>query len=199
MELSQALSQISEIHGYLARTEVYRGYRPFPILFSGAFALTAAALAGRVLHGDAGVSFVLYWVAVAVVSAFACTAEIAFAYLREDEYARRHTRQVVGQFAPCMLAGALVTAASLRVEAPLVSALPGVWAILFGLGIFASRPYLPREIGWVALFYVFAGGATVFLATGAPSSWAMGLVFGLGQAGGALVLHRNREREYEPA
>ena len=26
---------------------------------------------------------------------------------------------------------------------------PGLWALVFGLAVFASRPFLPRAVGWV--------------------------------------------------
>ena len=37
------------------------------------------------------------------------------------------------------------------------------WALLFSLGLFSCRPYLPRGIGWVALFYLLAGGGLLLL------------------------------------
>ena len=69
------------------------------------------------------------------------------------------------------------------------SALPGIWAIVFALGVFSSRPYLPRYIGWVGLWYLAGGGfllsqtSTGFASLGA---W-LGAVFGIGQLGAALV------------
>ena len=75
--------------------------------------------------------------------------------------------------------------------------LPGLWAVLFSLGVFASRPYLPRIIGWVALYYLVAG--TVLLAMAADSTslspWGMGLTFGLGQIASGIVLYWNLERK----
>jgi len=75
--------------------------------------------------------------------------------------------------------------------------LPGLWAVLFGLGVFAARPYLPRATGWVGLFYLAAGA--VLLAVGpsdfAPAGWTVGAVFAAGQLATAAVLRRNRERD----
>jgi hypothetical protein len=78
-----------------------------------------------------------------------------------------------------------------------VALLPGLWAVLFGLGVFASRPYLPRATGWVALFYLAAGGLLLWAADRpgvALNGWGVGGVFGVGQLATALVLHRNVER-----
>ena len=63
-------------------------------------------------------------------------------------------------------------------------------------GVFASRPYLPRAIGWVALYYLIAG--TVLLAKSAdlasPSPWGMGVTFGFGQTVAGIVLYWDLER-----
>jgi hypothetical protein len=73
--------------------------------------------------------------------------------------------------------------------------LPGLWAVVFGLGVFATRPYLPRAVGWVGLYYLTAGA---FLLGRSPfaelSGWSVGGVFGLGQLATALVLYWNLER-----
>jgi hypothetical protein len=97
---------------------------------------------------------------------------------------------------PALAAGAIATVALLRLEHPAPVLLPGVWASCFALGIFASRPYLPRAIGWVALYYLAAGAVLLWNVGPAPvpSPWTMGLTFGLGQGATALVLHMNLER-----
>ena len=48
-------------------------------------------------------------------------------------------------------AGAVVTVCLLRAGPGCTGWLPGLWAMLFGLGLVAARPYLPRHIGVVAL------------------------------------------------
>ena len=74
--------------------------------------------------------------------------------------------------------------------------LPGLWAICFGIGIFASRPYLPRASGWVALFYYAAGVALLWRANGTTPlhAWWVGGTFGIGQLLAAFVLFWNLER-----
>ena len=74
--------------------------------------------------------------------------------------------------------------------------LPGLWAICFGIGIFASRPYLPRASGWVALLYYAAGVALLWIARGPEPlrGWWVGGTFGAGQLMAALVLYWNLER-----
>ena len=47
--------------------------------------------------------------------------------------------------------GGLVTAALARGGAELVAYLPGLWAVVFGLGMISARPYLPKGVGLVGL------------------------------------------------
>ena len=56
--------------------------------------------------------------------------------------------------------------------------------------MFASRPYLPRAAGHVALFYYAAGVVLLWIARGPEplAGWWVGGTFGLGQMLAALVL-----------
>lgn len=197
MDVSRALSQIAEIHQQMAKGEVYRGYRSVPVAASGLIGIIAAALQPPLVAGPDAIGFVLYWSAVAAVAGVVGASEIAYNYVvREDEAERRRTRQVVGQFLPSVLAAAIVSAGFVHLSATLVPLLPGVWAICFGLGVFASRPYLPRASGVVALFYYAAGTALLWRARGVESlsGWWVGATFGIGQLMTALVLYWNLER-----
>ena len=143
------------------------------------------------------IGFVLYWSAMAACAAFVGASEIIYNYVvHDDAAARRRTRQVVGQFLPSVLAGAIITASFVHLSAALVPLLPGLWAICFGLGVFASRPYLPRATGWVALFYYVVGIALLWIARGPEPlrGWWVGGTFGTGQLLAAAVLYWNLER-----
>jgi hypothetical protein len=63
--------------------------------------------------------------------------------------------------------------------------------------VFASRPYLPRASGWIALFYYVAGFVWLWTARGPVpvSGWWVGGTFGVGQLLAALVLWWNLERD----
>jgi len=195
MEYAKALDQISEIHQHLARTEVYRGYRSLPVALSGLVGLIAAALQAPGLGAADPVGFVLFWTAIAVMAALVGSSEIAFNYLfREDALGRRRTRMVFGQFAPSVAAGAVATVALVTPGAAFVPLLPGLWAMLFGVAVFAARPYLPRATGVVALYYLGAGAWLLWHGAAAPSPWAVGGTFGVGQFASAAVLYWNLER-----
>ena len=197
MNVARALDQIAEIHEHIARGEVYRGYRSLPVAASGAIGLAAAWLQPKTLGAADPIEFVVYWLAIAACAAAVGVSEIAYNYVVHEEAAeRRRTRTVVGQFLPAVTAGLLVAIVFLRLGPGLVMLLPGLWAICFGLGIFASRPYLPRAAGWVALFYYAAGFVLLALTREplSPSGWWVGGTFGAGQMLAALVLWYNLER-----
>lgn len=205
MDVGRALSQIAEIHQQIAKGEVYRGYRSVPVAASGLIGVAAAWLEPRHLEGTDPVAFVIYWIIVAGIAGFVGASEIAYNYVaREDDAERTRTRRVVGQFLPALVGAAAITGSFVQLNSALIPLLPGLWAICFGMGVFASRPYLPRASGLVALFYYAAGVGLLWRAHGLESlnGWWVGGTFGIGQLFTALVLYWNLERlqhvkEYE--
>jgi hypothetical protein len=107
--------------------------------------------------------------------------------------------QAVSQFSPCLVAGALLLLILLRFAPESVWMLPGLWAIFFGLGIFASWRFMPHAVGWVGVFYLAAGLVCLAVAQGeaALSPWAMAVPFGVGQLLTAAVLYWSLERSDE--
>jgi hypothetical protein len=196
MDVTRALDQIAEIHAHIAKGEVFRGYRSLPIAASGAIGALAAAVQPASLAAEP-IGFAAYWMLVAVAAMFVGSSEILYNYVtHETATGRRKTRKVVGQFLPSAFAGGAIALCLCRLDPSLVVLLPGLWAICFGLGVFASRPYLPRASGWVALFYYAAGFALLLVARGAAplNGWWIGATFGTGQLLAALVLWWNLER-----
>ena len=193
MDLTNALDRIEEIHAQIAKGEVFRGYRPVPVAVAGAIGLLAGWLQPRVLPaGDDGTGFLWYWLSVAALNVVLIGGVVGAAHLREpDAFARRHTRQVVGQFVPCLAAGAAVSLTLPALDPGLVRLLPGIWALLLGLGVFASRPYLARATGWVALFFILSGTALLAFPVNDLTrlGLANGTVFGVGLLAAAVVLH----------
>jgi hypothetical protein len=197
VEVGRALDQIAEIHQQIAKGEVYRGYRSLPIAASGLMGFTAAWFQPASLGTGDPIGFVLYWTAIAALAGFVGSSEIIYNYVVHDNGSdRRQTRKVVGQFLPSLVGGAAITVCLTHLSAALVALLPGLWAICFGIGIFASRPYLPKASGWIALFYYAAGFSLLWIARGPDplTGWWVGGVFGTGQLLGALVLWWNLER-----
>src|SRR5438067_8902261 len=162
MRVSDALGQIAHIHEQLAKAEVYRGFHPQCVAASGLLGLAAAAVQPWMIADDS-TAFVRFWLVVAAACGAAGVSATVQAYFgRDDEFARRRTRRVAGQFAPCVAAGVAVTVLLPRGGPDAVALLPGLWAVVFSLGVFAARPYLPHATGWVGLFYL--GGGALLLA-----------------------------------
>lgn len=197
-DLDRALHQISEIHRRLAHSEVYRGFRSLPIALSGGVGLLGGLFQERALGPSPGWRFVYYWSGVAAIALIVALSGIAFNYWKVDDATdRRRTQQVLGQFIPSLAAGLLLTIALYSRETTWIPILPGVWTIFFSLGIFSARPYLPINIGWLALGFLLAGCALLLLAPSGRSlsPWGMGLVFGFGQIISALLLYWDLERK----
>lgn len=196
-DVSRALEQIAEIHEHLAKGEVYRGWRSVPVASSGAIGLGAAAWQSAAMRPVEPWSFTAYWLAVGAVALLVGCSEIAWHYVRRaTDTERRRARQVLAQFLPALVAGAIATGALLRLSPALAVLFPGLWALFFGVGIFAARPYVARAAGWVALYYWSAGLFLLWSSQGVDtlSPWAVGGTFGVGQLLSAVVLYWNLER-----
>jgi len=196
MRLDDAISQIAEIHQHLDRNEIFRGYRSLPALLSAGVALTGMILQPLIVSN--GIQFVWFWLGIATINATICGMDIASHYWRDTPHRRRQARRTLVQLLPSVGVGLMVTAILLLQSSALIPWLPGLWTLMFGLGLLSARPNLPRAIGWVGCFYLLAGAGLLWLAeSGASlSPYAMGFTFGLGQLATAWVLHRNVERFY---
>ena len=199
MELREALSQIAEIRTRMARAEVFRGYRAVPVAFSGLLAFAAAGAQAAWLPEPSRrmPAYLALWLGAAVVSGVASGVGMAMRRRHPaPAWERRKTWLALEQFVPCLAAGSLLTFAVATSVPEALPLLPGLWQILFGLGIFASCRLLPRATFGVAVFYLAAGLLCLVVARGeaALAPWAMGLPFGLGQLLAAAVLYWNLER-----
>jgi hypothetical protein len=194
MELREALTQIAEIRRHMARAELFRGFRALPVAFSGLAAFVAAtwqAVWAPEPERSLG-AYLALWIGAAAVSVLG-TGLVMARSLRASAsiLERQKTLQAAGQFLPCLAAGALLLAVVVRFAPETAWMLPGLWAMFFGLGVFATCRVLPRAMVAVGTFYVAAGAMCLILARGeyAYSPWAMGLPFGVGQLLTAAVLY----------
>ncbi|MEM7200302.1 MAG: hypothetical protein AAF628_08565 [Planctomycetota bacterium] len=198
MELQRAIEQISAIHAQVLRTEVFRGYRAVPVAMTSAVAPIVAAIHVALLTPDRVNHALLLWIGYAAVSAAICGTDLAGNCLVRGRVFRRQAILVVSQFLPALVAGAAVTAVGFVLPAarPL---LPGLWIILYALGIFASLPYLPRPLRWVATYYLAAGTFLMWRGATEPAVWAegLGVTFCVGQAAIAFILHWHLERQLD--
>jgi hypothetical protein len=137
------------------------------------------------------------WIGAAAASVICVGIELATRYLKSDSpLQREQTLLAVERFVPCLVAGASVTWAVVQFSPSAAHLLPGLWAIMFSLGIFASCGQLPPPAVAVAIYYLVAGVACLVLAREAHalSPWAMAGTFGVGQLLTAVVLYLALER-----
>jgi hypothetical protein len=135
--------------------------------------------------------YLALWTATAVVSVTLVGVEMITRSRRvHSDLAEKMIGTAVEQFVPAGVAGLLLTAVVLRCAPESAWMLPGLWQIMFSLGIFASCRYLPREIFAVGVWYLAAGLACIAFAAGDYALWplAMGVPFGVGQLLAAVLL-----------
>jgi hypothetical protein len=110
-----------------------------------------------------------------------------------SELAEAMIRTAVEQFLPAAVAGALITGVLFRFAPQSLSLLPGLWQIIFSLGVFASCRFLPKSMAAVGFWYLATGLVCLALSASgqAFSPWAMGVAFGGGQTLVAILLQRS--------
>ena len=192
-ELQQALAEISAIRGQLARGMEFRGYGPGTLAATGVLALLAAAMQALWLNDPShAVSFYLaLWVGTAGVSLTVIAAG-TFARARRvhSGLATQLIHAALEEFLPPIVAGLLLTVVLWRSAPGTLWLLPGVWQVLFSLGVFSSCRFLPRPMFAVGLWYLASGLACFAVGGGSHefSPWLMGVPFGVGQLLVAAVL-----------
>ena len=201
MELGEALEQIHVIRAQFARTEVFRGYKAVTVGCTGALAILAAAIQPIFVPDplDNTHAYLQLWIGVAAISAIWVAIELTTRWVKSDSSLQREqTLSAVGQFLPCLVAGAAMTWAVVTFSLDAAHILPGLWSILFGLGIFASCRQMPRHMGIVGAYYLFAGVTCLAIVRGAHSfhPLAMAGTFGVGQILTAVILYLALERRH---
>jgi hypothetical protein len=201
-DLRQALAEINAIRTQVARGTQFRGYGPGSVAASGILALLVATTQSIWLKNTAhdAVAFLAVWVGVAAVAVVSAAIEmIARARREHSEFAGEMIHSAVEQFLPALIVGLLLTAVLMRVAPHDLWMLPGLWEIVFSLGVFASCRFLPRQMFAVGVWYLVAGLTCLIIASGdrTLSPWTMGIPFGVGQLLVAAVLRYGFEDAVE--
>ncbi|MGQ0636001.1 MAG: hypothetical protein ACT4QC_15430 [Planctomycetaceae bacterium] len=204
MELQDALLQVSEIRRRIARAETFRGYRAIPAAASSVVACVTAAIQPVILPEPARdpLGYVALWVAAAVVSVVVLGSEMLLRLRRsESSLTRQMMFETAEQFLPCVIAGAAVTLVLSWRATEQLWLLPGLWGVLFSLGVFACCRLLPRPLLGVAIYYLVCGLGVLSVARGAEafSPWVMAVTFGGGQLLTAVILYCTVERQHDSA
>jgi hypothetical protein len=201
-DLSQALAEISAIRAQVARGTQFRGYGPASIAASGVLAMVVASVQCMYARerGYEVIPFIAVWVATAAVSVTLATWEtIVRANRVHSGFAGEMIHSAVEQFLPATIVGVLLTGVLLLAAPKDLWMLPGLWQLIFSLGVFASCRFLPRQMFGVGVWYL-ASGLTCLMIESGPrvlSPWAMGIPFGVGQLLVAAVLRYGFEESLE--
>lgn len=205
MQLRDALSDLKEIRAQLDRTTEFRGFRSMAVGLSGIMATAGAIVQLNWQdhwNGTLG-EFLTVWLIVATCSIFAMGIEI---WIRSIQSPTRLTwktyRNLIIQIAPSLFVGAVMTAAiAFSVRAAWM--LPGIWALIYSLGLFACRQHLPRLTVWAAMYFMVGGTlclghSFLFRELASPqlSAWHMVILFGGGQFLLGWILYWTLERRH---
>jgi hypothetical protein len=201
-DLHKALGDISSIRKQVATNTEFRGYGPTTLAITGVFAILAAMVQALWLPDPARhiSAYLGIWVVTAVLSA-ALTGLQMYTRTRRihSGLSNEMLRMAVEQFLPSVGTGLLVTVVLLRNVPQASWMLPGMWQIIFGLGIFSSCRFLPRPMIVAGAWYLLTGLSCLAMGGNrALLPWTMGISYGAGQllvAG--ILLFRASEAEDE--
>lgn len=200
-DLRQALAEINAIRTQVARDTQFRGYGPLSIAATGVLALVVAAVQSHMLKNDRDFfPFLCIWVATAAVAlGLAAIETIGRARRAHCGLANEMLLAAVEQLLPALVVGVLLTAVLFRTAPQELWMIPGLWQLLFSLGVFASCRFLPRQTWVVGLWYLVSGLFCLWMQSGPRtfSPWTMGIPFGVGQLLIAAVLQYGFEKSIE--
>jgi hypothetical protein len=184
-ELNKALGDISNIRRQVAQSSEFRGYGPATLAGTGVLAVAAAGVQALWLPDPANhiAAYLSIWICTAVLSAALIGAEMHARTRRiHSGMADEMIRMAVEQFLPSAGAGVLITLVLVRSVPAALWMLPGLWQIVYSLGVFSSCRFLPRPVAAVGVWYLLTGLISISLADNrALSPWVMGVPFGAGQ------------------
>ena len=193
-DLDKALAEINAIRSQMARDTQFRGYGAATFVATGVLAGLAAVGQAVWLPDPARTpaTYLTLWVAVAAVSITMIGLEMVLRTRRiHSGLADEMIHAAIEHFLPAAVSGALLTLVMVRAAPASLWILPGLWQIIFGLGVFASCQFLPRALVWVGVWYVGAGLGAIALGDGARAfaPWIMGAPVAVGQFAVAAILH----------
>jgi hypothetical protein len=197
IDTNDALDKIEEIHNQLSKFGLYKGYKSIVVAISGLIGICGASIQRFFVKEIDGIDFVIFWCIIAGINLVLCTLMILYQYFfKESDFERKKTLAVMVQFIPMIIGGIIVTPFFALNGSSSILLLPGLWALLFGIGILNVRPYL-SGLTFIASAFYFLGAIILFYLRFYFMdllSIGMGLTFGIGQIISAFVLYWSMER-----
>lgn len=196
-ELHKALGDIDSIRKQMASTTQFRGYGPATLAATSVLAITGAIVQAKLVPVPTNSisTYLSIWIVTAAIAASLSGVQMYTRARRiHSALSQEMIHMAVEQFVPSMLAGTFITIVLVRSATSAVWMLPGLWQVIFALGIFASCRFLPRAMVAPATWYLLTGLACLSLGDDrALSPWTMGAAFGIGEMMIAGVLYFNSQ------
>ncbi len=140
----------------------------------GLIGLSSAAIAWQQAEFRA---WLITWLAAAAIAVTAGTVAIAIKSRAAGiPFFSRPARQFLLSFAPPLLAGALLTQVLYATGS--VSAIPGMWLLLYGAAVIAGGAFSVRVVPLMGLLFILLGAVALF----SPTEWKdffLGAGFGI--------------------
>jgi len=165
-DINQALVEIRSIRRQVAQNTEFRGYGPATLFATAIVALLTGFSQAHWLPGPAThpVQYVALWLTMAAFcAALIATQMLTRANRLHSGMADEMIRMAVAQFLPAAVAGAILPFVLLHVTQNVFWMLPGLWQIIFSLGVFASCRCLPRPMLFVGAWFLLTGLACIGL------------------------------------
>ena len=184
-DLNRALGDISSIRRQLADSTEFRGYGPATLAATGLIAVLAAAVQALWVPDPQNhtSSYLSIWICTATLSAVLTGAQMHRRTRRmHSSMSQEMMHMAVEQFLPSLGAGLLMTIVLVLYVPAAFWMLPGIWQVIFSLGIFSSCRFLPRPMLAAGAWYLLTGMVCISLGGNrALSAWGMGIPYGAGQ------------------
>jgi len=165
-DLNQALVEIRSIRRQVAQTTEFRGYGPATLFATAIVALLAGAAQSHWVAEPAThqIQYVALWLSIGIFcAALIATQMLVRANRLHSSMADEMVRMAVAQFLPAGIAGAILPFILLHVTSNVFWMLPGLWQIIFSLGVFASCRCLPRPMLLIGAWFLLTGLACISL------------------------------------
>jgi hypothetical protein len=184
---ARAMDNLRFIRETMEAAATFTAVSGWGTMLIGFTALIAAALAAAT---DSTIRWVFIWSCEAVLSvAISMYAMAVKARATRVPLWSEPARKIVFSFAPPMVVGALLTLVCL--EHGLLGLLPGIWMLLYGVGVMAAGTFSVGIVPVMGLAFMCVGTVALF----APPSWTTACMAagfgGLHLFFGALIARRH--------
>ena len=165
-DLKQALLDIRNIRRQVAEKTEFNGYGPLTLSATAGLAVVAGAVQSHwirepVTHAE---QYVSLWIGTGVICAgLIITQTLTRANRLHSGMADEMVRMAIVQFLPAATAGIILPFVFLHITRNVFWMLPGLWQIIFSLGVFASCRCLPRPMLLAGNWFLVAGFTCLLL------------------------------------